>query len=643
VSQRAAPLSPVPLIGRCTLRVAGAATTTTARVATRRVTRWIKAEPPARTLRREWTRPPLAVYDWSLMREATLTRRGVLSLTTLSAAAAGLAASPRAAALPVPAVPVAPLERFIADYMRAMNSPGMTLGLANAHGTLSTAAYGYADLDARLPVKPGDLFEIGSITKSFVALLVLQLQDEGKLDVQHSILRYLPSLPVETDYGEIRIHHLLTHSSGMAGDGALWPTQPGKRYRQCFAPGSQFRYCNWGYNVLGHLVERVDGSPFPTALRRRLLAPLGMSDTAPAITSSARSRIVRSYVPLHDDRPYPRSGPLVQAGNLTFTGGAGCIASTALDMTRYMQMLLNRGIGPHGRVISEAGFKLFSTAHIKAAEFGPKASYGYGIAVDDLDGHARLRHTGGMTSFMSAMQLDMDAGVAAFASINAMQGYRPNPVAEYALQVLRRIAEGAPPPSPPPAGVTVEHPDEYTGSYITPGGRRLEVFADADGLVLVADGARVPLERRPTDADQFVADHPRFALFPFVFGREKRPPGVSKPEDSPPPVIEVGHGADWYAHSRYKGDRTMPAAPELAPFVGTYCADWDTGVTRIVLRKGQLWTDGDTPLHPIGDRLFRPGEDSSELVEFTHLVDGKAQLLVYGAQGLPRVQLPDDV
>jgi hypothetical protein len=110
-------------------------------------------------------------------------------------------------------------------------------------------------------------------------------------------------------------------------------------------------------------------------------------------------------------------------------------------------------------------------------------------------------------------------------------------------------------------------------------------------------------------------------------------------------VIELGHGADWYAHTRYKGDRsdrTASASPELARFVGTYCAQWDSGVTRVVLRKGQLWADGDTPLHPIGDGLFRPGEDSSELVEFTHVVDGKAQLVVFGGEGLERVQLPED-
>jgi hypothetical protein len=89
-------------------------------------------------------------------------------------------------------------------------------------------------------------------------------------------------------------------------------------------------------------------------------------------------------------------------------------------MGAYLTMLINRGTTPHGHILSEAAFESFSAAYISADEFGSGASYGYGIAVDSLDGHRRLRHTGGMLSF---------------ASVNAMQGYRPRPVAEQICSV----------------------------------------------------------------------------------------------------------------------------------------------------------------------------------------------------------------
>jgi len=254
----------------------------------------------------------------------SMSRRHFFAITTACTAAAALAAVPPARSAAIHSEPSAPppepLRRFIVEYMRAMNAPGLTLALANVQGPQSIAAFGLADLDAKTPLTTLYRFEIGSITKSCAALVILQLQDEGKLDVQHPILRYLPWLPIETDFGEIRIHHLLTHSSGMpTSDGHLVPTESGARLRQSFQPGTQFHYSNWGFAVLGRLIESIDGVSWPAAVSRRLFAPLGMTDTAAAISSATRARIVSSYVPLHDERPYPRHGALVRAGNLTFT------------------------------------------------------------------------------------------------------------------------------------------------------------------------------------------------------------------------------------------------------------------------------------------------------------------------------------
>jgi D-alanyl-D-alanine carboxypeptidase len=575
----------------------------------------------------------------------SMSRRDFFAITTACTAAAALAAVPpsRSAAInSAPATaPPEPLRRFIAEYMRAMNAPGLTLALANVQGPVSIAAFGLADLYAKTPVTTLHRFEIGSITKSFAALVILQLQDEGKLDVQHPILRYLPWLPIETDFGEIRIHHLLTHSAGLpTSDGCLLPAEPGVRLRQSFQPGTQFHYSNWGFAVLGRLIESIDGVSWPAAVSRRLFAPLGMTDTAPIISSAARDRIVASYVPLHDERPYPRQGALARAGNLTFTAASGSIASTPHDMARYLQMLLNRGAGPSGRVISEAGFTLFSTAHIAADEFGPGASYGYGIAVDELDGHRRLRHTGGMASFMSSMQIDLDAGVAAFASVNAQLGYRPNPVTQYAIQVLRAAAERKPPPPAPPADEAVEVKDAagFVGVYRAPDGRTLEVITERGQLTLLADGRRIPLQH--VREDQFIAQDPKFSLYLILFGREPAPAGGAQPGAAAPAVIEMGYGPDWFAHSRHANVTAVPSAPELAPYPGLYCSnDPFIGSTRMVVRRGKLWSEGVTLLTPIGDRLFRFSDEplNPETAEFRGIVDGRAEILVLGCDVLQRV------
>ena len=112
-------------------------------------------------------------------------------------------------------------------------------------------------------------------------------------------------------------------------------------------------------------------------------------------------------------------------------------------MTLYMRMLLNRGRMPKGRLVSEESFALFMKPAIPAPGFGEGSGYGYGIAIQPVEGRTLLRHTGGMVSFSSAMQVDFDAGFGAFAFVNAsLAGYRPNAVAAYALAVLRAEAKG---------------------------------------------------------------------------------------------------------------------------------------------------------------------------------------------------------
>ena len=294
----------------------------------------------------------------------SMSRRDMLALSALAFVPLDLLSDLARAAPASNSNAMQTLDRFIAGYCAAMNAPGLTLGLANAEGPIRVASYGYVDLAAQVPVTTSHLFEIGSITKSFVGLTILQLHEEKKVDLQAPIRNYLPWLAMETNFGEILVHHLLTHSSGMPDDAPLIPISPERRPRQALKPGSEFHYSNWGYDALGRLIEEVDGRPWQAAVTARILQPVGMRDTSPTITSASRPRIAQSYMPLHDDRPYPRHGALVPAGNLSVEFAAGSIASTPKDMSLYMQMILNHGQVQGGRVISEDSFKLvFNAAH----------------------------------------------------------------------------------------------------------------------------------------------------------------------------------------------------------------------------------------------------------------------------------------
>ena len=257
---------------------------------------------------------------------------------------------------------------------------------------------GVDELGSGRPVRTDELFEIGSITKSFVALCLLQLRDEGKLDLARPVKSYLPWLRIEATLGPISVHDLMTHGAGLA-DGPLFPADPALVHRPSNPPGRDFHYCNMGWEALGHLLAALDGRPLADAIRARIFAPLGMTASEPVTTFEIRERVATSYVALLGDRPYPRRGRLAVAPTILTTSGAGCIAATPRDMGRYLQMLARRVATARGPLVSAEAFRLFSTPHIVAAEFGNDAHYGYGIAVDRFDGLARLRHTGGLVSF----------------------------------------------------------------------------------------------------------------------------------------------------------------------------------------------------------------------------------------------------
>ena len=524
------------------------------------------------------------------------------------------------------------LDRFVEQYMREMNSPGMTLVLADRGDVQRVVHYGFSDLESRKP--PGDdtLFEIGSISKSFVALALLQLQDEGKLDLDRPIVEYLPWLRIESRFAPVTTHHLLTHTTGLPGAGNVFVADPEARHLAAYAPGEHFHYNNAMYDVLGILAWTLDGRELPDVLRERILRPLGMDRSEPVITLDVRERLAKNYAPFVGDRPHARHARLCEAPALIATGGAGCVASTARDMGAYLRMIANHGKMEQTRLLSEDGFERFARPHILAEDFGPGAHYGYGIAVDTLDGNRLLRHTGGMVSFMSAMMVDIDDGVGAFASVNAQQGYRPNPVVRYGIQLMRARQKGAELPAMPEPDVAtaVANAAEFAGAYRGEGGS-LEVRAEGERLVVVKDGERIPLERLG-DPSRFAAPHPKFDRFAFAFGRKN-------PQDAKSPVIEVSWGGDWYRNGNYDGPGKFDYPEGWDGYVGHYRNEspW-IGSLRIVVLKGRLTIDGVIPLEADGD-LFRLRDNphNTEWIRFGAPVNGRCMRIRLSGSDLWRV------
>ena len=587
----------------------------------------------------------------------SMSRRLFLTRSAGAAVATPLFWSPAMrAAMPQPltTTPIeTDLDSYVAAYMTAMNAPGMTLGLTDSTKTLRVAGYGFADIDKRIAVNEHHLFQIGSITKSFVALVLLQMREEGKLDLQIPVLDYLPQLPIDARFGPITVHHLLTHTSGLPDNLGVFLADADARLVQGFKPGEHFHYCNAGFRILGLLVEKLDARSWRDSVQARILTPLEMTETVGVISTASRGRAAVGYQPFWDEQVYPRQGRLSPAPNLVMDDTAGCIASTPGDMARYARVLLNHGQGPHGRIVSEHSFTLMSTPCIKAPEFSDTASYGYGIAVDTLDGHKILRHTGGMVAFASSIHVDLDGGVAAFASINAMQGYRPTAVTQYAVQLLRAEHETKALPVPPAIVNPLEFDNapDYAGTFTDANARKLEFTVEGKQLFLLNDGKRIPLQH--TQGDNFISTiEGVFVDHTFVFGRmpaespkSATPPapssGTANTQEKPGPVVEVSYGSGWYVNAKYSGPPTFTAPQQYAAFAGRYRSDsaWG-GEALVYILKGQLTLDG-TTLHPLGGSLFRLGDQDwmPDTAEFLCSFEGKPRNLRIAGLDFWRIEI----
>lgn len=510
------------------------------------------------------------------------------------------------------------LEQFIARHLRETGVPGLTLAVADRQQPLKIAGYGFADTKALLRVTPSTMFEIGSISKSFVAITLLQLREEGKVDFNKPIVEYLPWLKISSSFEPITPAHILSHTSGLPAAPLLLDALLSE-LRVSYAPGNRFLYSNTGYNILGFVIETLDKKSFGDAVRSRVLEPLGMNSSAAIIHNQIREKMAVGYRPLREGLPFPTGGALGEAPWLEMDMAAGSIASTPADMSKYLQMLLNRGKGPNSQIISEDSFNLFIKPEVKAPFRGEEASYSYGLWVSEIDGHTRLRHTGGMVAFSSSLDADLTSGVGAFASVNAnLRGYRPVAVTRYAVDLLNASLAGKPlpdPPPPPASSLEVSNATDYEGTFNSPDGKRLVFVERNRRLLLMYNGRPIELER--SGRDLFIVKHPDFEVFPLGFVRD---------HDI---VTEAFHGANWYAGAHYAGPRTFSYPQQWNAFVGHYTNDspW-YGDTRIVLRKGKLYSDGVQGLTPKGDTRFGVGEpEGPDYLEFLSILDGRAMRL----------------
>jgi CubicO group peptidase (beta-lactamase class C family) len=516
------------------------------------------------------------------------------------------------------AAALAAIRAFGEAHRDHFNLPGMTLGLVTPDGARTVLDFGFANADARTPILPATLFQIGSISKVMVAAVIHQLESERRLSLGQRLSDLLPTIPLPAR-NSITIQHLLDHVAGLPGDapmfpdGGLWTAYP---------PGEHWYYSNTAYAILGKLAEHLGGRPLARLLRERIFAPLGMNRTRGAIVGEDRLLYAQGYEAADPVAAYARGVPLAPAPWVDVTFGAGSVASTADDMLPFLRALADAAQGRGAWGLSPQQALAFSSHAVPTTM--PGMRYGNGLMHVAEAGRAYLHHTGGMLSFSSSFHVDVASGVGAFASstINAFAEYRPRLLTRFAVDALTNALTGRPPPAPPSLVSRVANAASYVGRYAGPHGA-FEVRAGAP-LSIVADGRSAPLELVAEEV--FRTTHPRFRQFSLMFQRAGG--AVQRASWGPATYLRAGAGG------------ALPASdPKLARLAGRYINDnpW-FGAAPVVERGGKLWVGTETPMTPIGDNLWRVGRESwsPERASFADFIDGRPETFIFSGEKFAR-------
>ena len=310
---------------------------------------------------------------------------------------------------------------------------GLAVGVVRNGALEFFSGQGLADIASRTPVTEDTAFRIASITKTVTAIAVLQLWEQGEVDLDGPANHYLRAyrlVPAKAGFRPATVRHLLTHTagiremlhpSGLLRMRDLGETVPSGRPVPSLAeyyrgglridaePGTRFMYTDHGFATLGQLVEDVTGQPLNRYLREHVFAPLGMAHTDLVRSERVRSRLATGY----ELRPH---GAEAVRDYEVVTAGGGGVYSTPVDMARYLAALLGGGANGHGRVLEPATVATMFRPHYQPDPRIP----GMGLAFfrTDTGGHLAVEHDGILPGFDAQILLAPDDGLGVMAFAN---------------------------------------------------------------------------------------------------------------------------------------------------------------------------------------------------------------------------------
>src|SRR5215469_9134171 len=366
------------------------------------------------------------------------------------------------------------LTKFVQHEMEDKKLPAVSIALIDDQQVVWAQGFGYADPDKKIPASPETVYRIGSVSKLFTDIGVMQLVERGELDLDAPIQTFLPEFrPHNPFHKDITLRQLMSHRAGLLREPPVGnyfdPTELSlaamvhslNETTLVYPPESHTKYSNAGVATVGYVLEKHSGQPFASYLKNAVLEPMGLRSSAFQPEPQLMARLAKAYMWSYDGLQF--QAPTFELG----MAPAGCMYSTVLDLGRFLSVLFNQGQGSAGRVLQAGTLEKMWTPQF--AKPGRKSGFGLGFYVSQLDGHRVVEHGGAIYGFatQAAGLPDDKLGAVAVSTMDSSNAVTSH-VTEVALRLMLAAKQGRPLLEiPQTSAIPVERARQLEGRYGT--------------------------------------------------------------------------------------------------------------------------------------------------------------------------------
>ena len=491
------------------------------------------------------------------------------------------------------------LEQVIAREMRDHGLPALSIALVDDQQVVWARGFGIADPADSTPATAETVYRVGSVSKLFTDVAIMQLVERGALDLDAPVNRYLPDFRPRNPYNKsVTLRQLMSHRSGLVREppvGSYFDsTSPPlattvaslNRTTLVYPPETRTKYSNAAIATVGFVLERTQGEPFARYLSRAVLAPLGMTRSGFELSPELQRGRAKAWMWTVDGRRF--LAPTFELG----MAPAGSMYSTVTDLGRFVSALFAGGRGVAGQVLAPETLARMWEPQFATASDPAGSGYGIGFRMGRFEGHRSIGHDGAIYGFATTLQAlpDEKLGVVIATTLDGANAVIDR-IADHALRAMleTRRASGS--------GVTVagsateddsttqvanDRSRALVGRYApaAASSRELELLHRGTGLALLPAGGGALLELRAR-GDTLMVDDP-------VFGRGDR----YLPHEGAAYLRgqRSGSASPGFVDTLRRVSRGRPSTPpsRWSGLVGEYGPDYD--VLYIYERDGRLWT-----------------------------------------------------